>query len=310
MNILVTGGAGYVGSTLVRELLARGDNVRVFDNLAFGVDPLLPCFRYSGFDLTKGDIRDGHALKEAVKGMDAIVHLAAIVGYPACDRSPEQAEAVNLKGTELLDLVRGDRPVVFASTGSVYGKLETMCDEDSIPNPLTTYGRTKLAAERVLLKGGNAVVYRFATAFGLSPRMRLDLLPNTFTYEAVKNRSLVVYEGHFRRTFIHVSDMARAFIHALERFETMQGQVYNCGSNGLNATKRELAEMVARHVEGFQPHYIENGHDPDARDYEVDYGRLNSTGFQVQVGLEEGICEMVRAFQHLRVPNPYSNVGV
>lgn len=308
MKILVTGGAGYIGTTLTQYLLNEGHTVRCYDRLLFGANPLIPFFRNPRYELVKGDIRNQSALSEAVKGMDAVIHLAAIVGYPACDRDREHAIAVNAGGTRYLDLIRGQMPVVFASTGSVYGKLETLCSEESEPNPLTVYGKSKLDAENILLHSGKAVVYRFATAFGLSPRMRLDLLPNDFTYQAVHQKYLVVYEGHFRRTFIHVYDIARALLHAVEHFDQMNGQVYNCGSNLLNATKIDLAKLISNHVE-YNLHFTPNGHDPDQRDYAVNYGKLNRTGFEVTLGLEQGIAEMARAFQYLEIHNPYSNVG-
>ncbi len=223
-------------------------------------------------------------------------------------KDPLTAQAVNTGGTETLDIVRNGHPVIFASTGSVYGKLETMCDESVTPRPLTVYGHSKLLAERLLLDSGNAMVYRFATAFGLSPRMRLDLLPNDFTYQAVSNRYLLVYERHYRRTFIHVYDIARALAHALDHFDRMTGQVYNCGSNDLNATKEAVVSLIATQTD-FKVHYVDIGSDADQRDYEVDYKRLAETGFQTTVGLPDGIAEMVRAFRHLNIHNPYSNVG-
>lgn len=308
MKILITGGAGYIGSVLTGLLLERGDYVRVYDSLLFGMNHLFPFFRNPRYELIRGDIRDGRKLKETMKGVDAVIHLAAIVGFPACDRDPLTAQAVNTGGTETLDIVRNGHPVIFASTGSVYGKLETMCDESVTPRPLTVYGHSKLLAERLLLDSGNAMVYRFATAFGLSPRMRLDLLPNDFTYQAVSNRYLLVYERHYRRTFIHVYDIARALAHALDHFDRMTGQVYNCGSNDLNATKEAVVSLIATQTD-FKVHYVDIGSDADQRDYEVDYKRLAETGFQTTVGLPDGIAEMVRAFRHLNIHNPYSNVG-
>lgn len=308
MKILITGGAGYIGTTLTQHLLGQGYTVRCYDRLLFGIDPLLPFFRSHRYELIHGDIRDEVKLAEAVKGVDAIVHLAAVVGYPACDREKDVARSVNVGGTETLNNLRGSIPVIYASTGSVYGKLEVPCSEDTQPNPLTVYGQTKLAGEQVLLNTGEAVVYRFATAFGLSPRLRLDLLVNDFTYQAIRQKYLIVYEGHFRRTFIHVHDIARALAHAVDKFAQMKGNVYNCGSNGMNATKRQIAEMVGKYAE-FGLHFTNNGHDLDERDYEVDYSRLHATGFNTTVSLDAGIYEMVKAFRHLNISNPYSNVG-
>lgn len=313
MRVLITGGAGYIGTTLTQLLLDQGFAVRVLDSLLFGINPLLPCFRHPAFEFVQADIRDAADVQgAATQDIDIIVHLAAIVGYPACDKDVRLAHEVNVEGTKIIDFYRRMEgiPIIYASTGSVYGKLETLCDEDSTPNPLTTYGRTKLLAEQLLLKSSdNTLVYRFATAFGLSPRLRLDLLVNDFTYQAVHNHYLVVYESHFRRTFLHVSDIASAILHGIKSFKRMKGGVYNVGSNALNATKKDIADLISRHVT-FNLHFSENGHDADQRDYEVDYSRLSATGFTPQVSLETGIEEMVRAFKYLRVPNPYSNVGV
>lgn len=308
MKILITGGAGYIGSVLTQQLLERGDHVVCYDALKFGVQPVLPFFRTPRYELIEGDINDGRALKTAMKDVDAIIHLAAIVGFPACDQDKAYAAAVNIDGTTTLDMVRNGHPVIFASTGSVYGKLEILCDETVKPNPLTVYGETKLKAEQMLLESGNAMAYRFATAFGLSPRLRLDLMPNDFTYQAVAHRYLLVYESHYRRTFIHVTDIARALIHAVDHFDQMHGKVFNCGANHMNATKRQLVEKIAESVT-FDVHYVDNaGHDADQRDYEVNYDKLTATGFEVKTTLEQGISEMVRAFRHLRIPKPYSNV--
>lgn len=310
MKVLITGGAGYIGSVLTRMLLDHVALVRVYDNLTWGVDPILANFTCPRFELIKGDICDGESLKRAMQGMDMIIHLAAIVGYPACKQNPEQAQRVNVTGTRILNLARNGQGVIFASTGSNYGAVEDgKCTEDTPLNPLTLYGRTKTEAEKILLDAGNVVAYRFATAFGLSPRLRLDLLPNDFTYQAVRNKSLVIYEASYRRTFIHVRDMARAIIHAMDHFDQMRDAVYNCGDDTLNASKMEIAEMIQQ----FVPYYIhaaEVGKDADQRNYEVEYARLRATGYRISISLQQGIGEMVRAFQHLAIPNRYSNVGV
>jgi len=314
MNILVSGGAGYIGSTLVPILLSAGHVVTVYDNLLHrnSLDAMLPLFRDSGYRFVKGDICDAPALSAALRDIDLIIHLAAIVGFPACKSQPAMAEAVNVEGTRLLNRLRGARPVIFASTGSVYGKLEDMCSETSTPNPLTLYGQTKLTGEKMLLDKGNATVYRFATAFGLSPRMRLDLMPNQFTYEAVTARFLKIYQPEARRTFLHVYDIARAFLHAVDHFSEMADIVFNCGSNELNATKQGLAELIQNIVtvwdNAVQVDYSLNGQDPDGRDYEVEYARLRRTGFEPAISLEQGIREMANAFQAFRVANPYTSL--
>lgn len=314
MNILVTGGAGYIGSTLVPMLLDAGHRVTVYDNLLHrnSLDAMLPLFRHQCFRFIRGDICDALALKRAMDGIDLVIHLAAIVGFPACKSQPAMAVATNVEGTRMVNRFRGNRPVIFASTGSVYGKLEDMCSEDSSPNPLTLYGETKLAAERIFQKHGNAVIFRFATAFGLSPRMRLDLMPNDFTYHAAVDRFLKIYQPDARRTFLHVHDIARAMLHAVDHFADMRKMVFNCGSNALNCTKRGLVELIQNVVSTtdnpVQADFSANGHDPDGRDYEVEYARLAATGFSPVVSLEQGIREMAAAFEVFRVANPYTSL--
>ncbi len=309
MRILITGGAGYVGSTLTIALLERGFFVRCYDVLSFGGDHLIPFFRNPNYEFVNGDIRDGENLKRCLQDIDIIIHLAAVVGYPACKKDPQLALQVNLTGAKILNLSRSrQQPILFASTGSSYGALvDNLCTEETPLNPLTVYGRTKGEAERALLDAGNAIAYRFATAFGLSPRLRLDLLVNDFCYQALRNRSLVLYEAYFKRTFIHVADMARAFIHAIDNYDTMKDNIYNCGDNSLNASKMEIADMIKRKID-FYFHAADIGKDEDARNYEVSYDKLSATGYRTEISLEQGIDEMIRAFHVIQIRNPYSNV--
>jgi nucleoside-diphosphate-sugar epimerase len=310
MQVLITGGAGYVGTTLTELLLQQGYRVRVLDSLKFNQwNSLIPFFRNPQYDFVKGDIRDKTALSHALRGVDAVVHLAAIVGFPACNQSPDEAKSVNFRATVALNELRGNIPLIFASTGSVYGKVEDMCSEDTPPQPLTLYGETKFAAEDDTMCNGNAIAYRFATAFGLSSRMRLDLMPNDFTYRLVVDKALTVYQPHARRTFIHVQDMARAILHGLQCFDTMRDTVYNIGDNRLNCTKGELVQLIHQFAPDAQVWNNGNGVDPDMRDYEVNYARINATGFQCEWTLERGIQEMARAFTGFKVPNPFSNAG-
>lgn len=310
MNILITGGAGYIGTTLSHLLLQRGYGVRVLDNLKFNQwSALIPFFQSPQYEFIKGDIRDKTALQYALRGVDAIVHLAAIVGFPACNQSPDEAKSVNLHATVQLNDLRGDMPMIFASTGSVYGKVEQMCSEDTTPNPLTLYGETKFVAEDDTMYHGNAIAYRFATAYGLSPRMRLDLMPNEFTYRLMVDKALTVYQPHARRTFLHVKDIAGAILHGIGNFDAMKNTVYNVGDNRLNCTKQQLVELIQTCAPDAQVWYNGNGSDPDMRDYEVNYARINNAGFMAEWTLERGIAEMARAFQGFKVPNPFSNVG-
>jgi len=309
MHILVTGGAGYIGSILVNELLKNGHKVKVYDSLRFGGNSLLPMFQYPHFSFVKGDIRDTALLEEHVKNTDAIIHLAAIVGYPACKKYPDLAKSVNVDATiALMKMLSKDQLVLYASTGSNYGAVPNgICTEETPLSPVSLYGETKTQAEQVILQHQNSVAYRFATAFGLSPRMRLDLLINDFVYKALTQKYIVVYESHFMRTFIHVRDIVRAFSFALENISRMKGQTYNVGHESMNYTKKEICEMIARKIE-YYLHLADIGNDEDKRNYRVSYQKIAAHGFQVSVSMEQGIDELVRGIQALEIKEPYANL--
>lgn len=306
-KVLVTGGAGYVGCGLVLELLQKGYPVRVVDSLMFGGRGLLPCFAYKNFEFQKADLRDRKVVEKALEGQDAVIHLAALVGYPACKREPKLAEETNVGITEhIVDLARG-RELFYASTGSNYGAiLGDLCTERTQLNPLTAYGVTKTKAEKIMQDSG-AVVYRFATAFGVSNRLRLDLLINDFVYRALRERNLIIYEKHFKRTFIHVRDMTRAFIFALENQSRMKGEVYNVGHESMNFSKEDIA-MKLRDKLDFYLHFAEVGKDEDQRNYEVSYEKIRKLGFETKVTIDEGLDELIRAMAVVEVKNEYANV--
>lgn len=309
MKLLVTGGAGYIGSVLVPMLLARSHSVRVLDNLMYGGSSLLPHFRAPGFEFIKGDIRDARTVHDAVDGCDAVIHLAAIVGFPACRKHPDLAETVNFGGTKVIaDEVGRGRLVLFGSTGSNYGALvDESCTEETPLNPLSLYGKTKTAAEQHLRENCNVIAFRFATAFGLSPRLRLDLLVNDFVSTALTLRYLVVYEAHFMRTFIHVVDIARSFVFGLDNGGLMAGQVYNVGSERMNFSKAEVCELIKKRVD-YYLHYADVGEDADKRNYRVSYQKIRALGFETTVTLEEGIDELVRGIEVLDIRSAYANV--
>jgi nucleoside-diphosphate-sugar epimerase len=311
MKILITGGAGYIGVILTQALLERGDSVRCYDSLPCGIDPLLPFLRNQRYELVQGDIRDSNGLKDSVQSVDAIVHLAGVVGYPACKRDPELALEVNVRGTQFLNSVRSaDQPLIYSSTGSTYGVIESgFCSEATPQNPQTVYGRTKMEAEKILLDSGNAVAYRWATAFGLSPALRLDLMVNDFCFQAVRNRSLIIYQPHARRTFIEVYDIARALIHALDNYDVMRGEPYNCGDEEMKASKLEVAKIIQRYTQLYI-HTAEIDKDEDQRDYIVSYDKIRRAGYHTTITLEQGIEQIVNAFQFLHIPNPYIRAGV
>jgi nucleoside-diphosphate-sugar epimerase len=311
MKVLITGGAGYVGSLLVPELMQRGHEVRVLDNLMYGQLSLLHCFIDGKFRFIRGDVRDKDAVRKAVEGVDHIVHLAAIVGAPACRRDERLAWEVNVQGTiSVGECRKPSQGFVFASSCSNYGAVDGVCTEDTPLNPLSTYSITKTEAEAHVLRSGNAVVYRFATGFGLSPRLRIDLMVNDFVFRAVKNGALVVYQKDCRRTFIHVRDMARSLVFAVENYDRLAGEVgnvFNVGNKAMNYTKEQVALKVRDRIE-FWLHFADGGTEPDPRDYEVSYEKIRSNGFETTISLEQGIDELVHGCRMVSLRNPFSNV--
>lgn len=308
MKVLVTGGAGYIGTSLVPLLLREGHQVCVLDNLTFGGDALLPNFADRRFEFLLGDVRDEQRMRQAIRGVDVIIHLAALAGYPACKKDPILAEQVNLDAVRLLARISDRQQLIFfGSTTSVYGSVEgKVCTEETPANPLTVYGRTKWDAEEALRERGNTVIYRFATAFGISPRLRLDLLINDFAYRALKHRTLIVYERSFRRSFVHVRDICRSYLFALEHPERLVDQVFNIGSPELNFSKEEIALKLKEKIDFFL-HFADFDKDEDQRNYDIMYDRICGFGFRPVVGLDEGLDEMLRAFEVIRIPNPYGN---
>lgn len=308
LNILVTGGAGYIGTTLIPVLLDAGHAVTCYDILAYGAQPILPFFANPRFSLIKADVRDALRLREALHNADAIIHLASIVGAPACAKNPDLAYSVNVEGTRLLnDLRSPSQMLVFSSTGSVYGKVtDAVCTESTPVAPLSDYGQQKALGERMFLERGGAAVLRFATIFGLSPRLRLDLLPNDFTYRAIHEGRLEIYEAEFKRTFLSVKDAARAFLHVLTHYDRMCNQVFNAGDERLNMSKLDLAQLIRRYVD--YELVAGAGTDVDQRDYDVSYRRIRSTGFEATVTLEDGVAEMARAFPAIAPDLAFANV--
>lgn len=309
MKILITGGAGYIGTSLIPLLLSRGDEVTIFDSLLFGGNPLIPFFRFKNFHFIKGDVRDKTALRDAVEGQDIIIHLAAIVGFPACRENPSLAYSTNVEGAQnLAEVLSPSQYILVGSTGSNYGALEdAMCTEETPLNPLSIYGKTKTEAERIIMEKGNATAYRFATAFGISPRLRLDLLVNDLTYQAVKQKYLVIYEAHFMRTFIHVHDIARSFVFAIEHIKEMKGEVYNMGNESMNASKKDICDMIAKKTDAYV-HYAGVGEDADKRNYTVSYKKVRDVGYETTVTIEDGIDELIKTFAAVKVVNPFTNV--
>jgi nucleoside-diphosphate-sugar epimerase len=312
MRILVTGGAGYIGTTLVPMLLNLDHEVVVFDSLRFGLQPLLPFLRNPRLSLQRADIRDRRALKEAARNMDAIVHLAAIVGHPACAAAPDDAQTVNVEGTRNLAAVIGcGRPIIFTSTSSCYGSVpEGTCDEDTPLHPVSLYGSTKAHAEAILLDTSDTIVYRVATAYGLSPRLRLDLLVNHFVHQALHEHRIALYQSSARRSFIHVQDVARAIIMALEQSEAMLGRVYNVGDENQNLTKMDLCRAIQQVIPGVEIDVSLIAQDPDRRDYLVSYARIRDLGFRPKITLAEGIRELAGILRWIDRWDSFGNLSV
>ena len=302
-DILVPGGAAYIGSVMVPELLRQGHNVTVLDSFIYKQNSLLDCCRYEDFQLINGDCRDEETLKKALYGKDFVFPLAAIVGFPACDKDTVAAKTVNLGAIETLLKVRDkQQKIIFPCTNSGYGlgQGEKFCTEQSPISPISLYGKTKMAAEKAILESGNSLTFRFATLFGASPRMRTDLLVNDFVYRAVFDRSVIIFEGSFMRNYLHVRDAANAFIFAMEHFEKMKGQTYNCGLSNANLSKIELCEKIKQYIPSFM--YLEApvGVDPDKRNYLVSNDRIESFGFKPQYSLDDGIKELIKAYSIIK----------
>jgi len=291
------------------KLLEEGYSVVVYDNLMSGGRGMLPFFFNQNFEFMRGDIRDKQNLALAVKGADYIIHLAAIVGYPACKRDPRLAEEVNIGGTMNLLAVRApSQKILYASTGSNYGAYTGgMCTEETPLSPVSLYGTSKTKAEQAIMNSGNALSFRFATAFGVSPRMRLDLLINDFVYRALQEKSLILYEKEFKRTFIHVRDMARAFHFALENFAKMKNEVFNVGSENMNFSKREIAEKIQNKVP-FYLHFADVGKDEDQRNYEVSYEKIRGHGLTTMIDVDQGIDELIHASAVIELRSEFCNV--
>ena len=304
MQILITGGAGYIGAILVPALLRAGHSVTVVDSFMHGQSAsLLDVCADPKLEIVRGDARDESLLKPLVAKHDALIPLAALVGAPLCDRDPEAAASVNVGAVRaLLRLRSQQQEVLFPNTNSGYGlgQGDQLCTEETPLRPISVYGRTKCEAEDAVLNSGNAITFRLATVFGVSPRMRLDLLVNDFTYRAVTDGFVVLFEAHFQRNYIHVRDVARAFMHAIDHFDQMRDRPYNVGLSEANLSKKELCERIQRQVPRF--YFVEAAlrEDPDKRNYIVSNERIEATGFLPKYSLDDGIRELIKGFQVVR----------
>lgn len=310
-KIFITGGAGYIGTSLIPLLLSQGHEVTVYDSLMFNSgDKLIPFFASKSFSFIRGDVRDKDKLRDAIKGYDIIIHLAALVGFPICREKGEvESYDVNVVGTQnVLDCLQDNQYLLFGSTGSNYGEVVGICTEETPLNPLSIYGRTKTEAEKLVMARKNSTAFRFATAFGASPRLRLDLLINDLTYKAVKEGYSVIYESHFLRTFIHVRDIARVFSFAINNQDKMADNVFNVGSDNMNFSKKEICELIQKQVPKAYFNYADVGEDADKRNYQVSYEKINAVGFNTTIEVSEGIEELIKVLHVIQNNSPYYNI--
>ncbi len=310
MKILVTGGAGYIGSILVPKLLGLGHEVTVVDNFMYNQTPLLDVTFDDKLTMVRGDVRDHQIMKPLMAKADAVLPLACLTGAPLCKQDPIGARTINHDAVKMLfEMKSKDQMMVFPCTNSGYGVGEAgiHCDENSAMRPVSLYGQLKVEIEKVLLDSGHVATFRLATVMGTSPRMRLDLLVNDFTYRAVNDRFIVLFEAHFKRNYLHVRDAADAFIHTLNNYDKMKGQPYNVGLSEANLSKMELCLAIKKQIPEFTIMESEIGEDPDKRNYIISNAKIEATGFKAKVGLDQSLRELIRGFKIIK-RNSFANI--
>ena len=298
-KILVTGGAGYIGSILVPVLLDQGHRVTVIDNFLYQQDSLNHCCANDKFDIIRGDVRDQSLIKKHLTQCDIVIPLAALVGAPLCDRDPINATTTNKNAIfSMMDMLSHDQLVIMPTTNSAYGHgdANNFCDETSPLNPISRYARDKVEVEQRLMQYQNAISLRLATVFGMSPRMRTDLLVNDFVYRAVKDRTVILFEGHYKRNYIHIRDVAKAFIFSIENSSVMLSNIYNVGLSDANISKIELCQLIKNHIPDFKFYDHGDGKDPDQRNYIVSNAKIESLGYKPTSSLDDGIRELIKGY--------------
>ena len=298
-KILVTGGAGYIGSMLVTKLISLGYNVTVLDSFEYTKDSLNHLYFYNNFTVVDGDVRDSKLIKKLIKNQDFIIPLAALVGAPLCEENKKKAVAINYSSIlTMLKQVNRNQKIIYPTTNSGYGigEKNKYCDENSPLKPISLYGKTKSDSEREILKFKNSVCFRLATVFGFSFRMRSDLLVNNFVYNAVKDKKLTIIEPHFRRNFIHINDIVNAMLFTINNFSKLKANVYNLGLSSANISKLMLAKKIKKYVKDLKIQIVYNKKDPDQRDYYVSNRKIERMGFKAKITLEQGIKELVEIF--------------
>ena len=306
MKILITGGAGYLGSVMTKNLLDLGHDITVLDSLLFKQISPLTYTNNKKYNFIYGDVRNKELLSKLVKSHDVIIPLAAIVGFPACKSDPKSAWDINYNQIiDIVEVISKDQLILYPNTNSGYGvgygikENQTECTEESSLKPISVYGESKCASEKLLLDGTSSVCFRLATVFGSSPRMRTDLLVNEFVYKAMTDKYIVVFEKHFKRNFIHIQDVANVFTHALNNYDSMKSNVYNVGLSDANLNKEELLEKIKLYVPDFAITYSDFYEDPDKRDYVVSNKKIESTGWCPNYTLDDGIQELIKSYQVL-----------
>lgn len=298
-KILVTGGAGYIGSVLTPVFLKHWHEVTVIDNFRYNQNSLLDCCYYPGLTIVRGDSRDKSLMVKHLAGADVILPLACLVGAPICEKEPNEARAVNLEAIKLLIHLRSrEQMIIFPATNSGYGlgSGDIYCTEETPLKPISLYSRLKVEAEKRILDAGNSIALRLATVFGISPRMRLDLLVNDFVWRAFNDGYIVLFQPHFQRNYIHIRDVARAFLHCVWNFDLMKNEVYNVGLSDASLSKIQLCEEIKKQIPNFYFVEAEVGEDPDKRNYIVSNEKIEKTLFKPKVSLQEGIAELIKGY--------------
>jgi nucleoside-diphosphate-sugar epimerase len=299
-NVLVTGGAGYIGSVLCQHLLRAGYQVTVLDNLVHREQSLFHLCPNRDFEFVYGDVRNEELMRQLLKSADVVIPLAAVVGASACAHDPVNTLSVNLEAIRLLLRLRSNEQlIIFPTTNSGYGTKsgDVHCTEETPLEPISLYGKTKVQAEQEILALPNTITLRLATVFGLSPRMRLDLLVNHFVYAATMDGFMVIFEKDFKRNYIHVGDVADCFIHCIKNADQMCGRPFNVGLETANLSKEELALKIKSYVPKFYLHFAAVGSDPDKRNYIVSNQRLKEAGFEARRSLDDGIQELIKGYR-------------